>query len=410
VFEARPTLGGRANTFRDPVTEERIDNGQHVLAGCYTETLRFLRRIGSLHLLHWPSSLRVPMIGENGHTSELVLPPVPAPLNVAAGVLAWDALTGADRWSMLRIAGAIRGRTPVDPGVTVHEWLHQHGQSERLCRWLWEPLALAALNQSIDHAAAASFVAVTSRMFDGDSDASTLLVPAVPLDELYVAPAASYLAARGAALMAAAKMRVICDRDRVTAVTNGRELIPARVVVCAVPWFALSGVLETGQESLNGLKSNAAAMQSSPIVTVNVWLHEYEAEHRFVGLPGRTFQWVFARKQLIERAQSHLSLVSSGAEAICHAPNNELVDLALRELREAMPELRRRRVRHALVVRERHATFSLRPGGPPRPPTSTPIRGLFLAGDWIDTGLPATIESAVVSGHQAAHAVLAWLP
>ena len=65
VFEARPGLGGRATGYRDPVTGERIDNGQHVLAGCYTETLRFLDRIGAGSALHRPSSLRVPMIDES---------------------------------------------------------------------------------------------------------------------------------------------------------------------------------------------------------------------------------------------------------------------------------------------------------------------------------------------------------
>jgi uncharacterized protein with NAD-binding domain and iron-sulfur cluster len=162
-------------------------------------------------------------------------------------------------------------------------------------------------------------------------------------------------------------------------------------------------------------------MRSEPIVTVNLWFHEYAGEQPLLGLPGRTFQWVFARRKLIlsrrssasgggapadDRQQTHLSLVSSGAESICRTPNQELVEIALHELRAAIPAVRDARLRHAQVVRERRATFSLHPGGPPRPGTVTPVRGLFLAGDWIDTGLPATIESAVDSGHRAAAHVL----
>jgi uncharacterized protein with NAD-binding domain and iron-sulfur cluster len=150
-------------------------------------------------------------------------------------------------------------------------------------------------------------------------------------------------------------------------------------------------------------------MQSSPIVTVNLWFDDYELQQPLVGLPGRTFQWVFARQRLVGAKQSHLSLVSSGAEAMCNAPNEQLVETARRELTDALPPLAGRTLRHALVVRERRATFSLRPGGPPRPGTITQVPGLFLAGDWIDTGLPATIESAVASGHRAAAAALAML-
>jgi squalene-associated FAD-dependent desaturase len=405
VVEARPTLGGRANTFRDPVTGERIDNGQHVLAGCYDETLRFLRRIGSSHLLHWPSSLRVPIVDEGGRASELVLPPLPAPFDLAAAAFAWDALTGVDWVAMVRISRAIRGRAPVDRSETVRQWLQRNGQTDRLCRLLWEPLALAALNQSIDQAAAASFVAVTSRMFSGEPHASTLLIPAVPLDELYVLPSLGFLRDHGAVVIAGRSASVRIADGRVTHIRTGHDSVPAEVVVSAVPWFALNDVLPPDGR-LSELRATAAATQSSPIVTVNLWFDAYKPSETFLGLPGRTFQWAFARGRIIGAQQSHLSLVSSGAEAICNGRNDDLIAIAEQEIRDAIPALRSLPLGHANVVRERRATFSLHPASPPRPQTVTPIDGLFLAGDWIDTGLPATIESAVVSGHRAAQACL----
>jgi uncharacterized protein with NAD-binding domain and iron-sulfur cluster len=138
-----------------------------------------------------------------------------------------------------------------------------------------------------------------------------------------------------------------------------------------------------------------------------VWFDDFQLDDAMLGLPGRNFQWVFDRRRLVGSGQSHLSLVSSGADTICNLSNTALIDAALAELRQALPAAARSTVRHASVIRERRATFSLKPGGPPRPGTTTPVTGLFLAGDWIDTGLPATIESAVVSGHRAAAAVLA---
>ena len=110
-------------------------------------------------------------------------------------------------------------------------------------------------------------------------------------------------------------------------------------------------------------------------------------------------------RAIIGGATSHLSLVSSGAEAIVAQGNDALIATALREVREGLPAARPATLRKGLAVREKRSTFSLAPGAPPRPQTTTPIEGFFLAGDWIDTDLPATIESAVVSGHRAANVV-----
>jgi uncharacterized protein with NAD-binding domain and iron-sulfur cluster len=111
---------------------------------------------------------------------------------------------------------------------------------------------------------------------------------------------------------------------------------------------------------------------------------------------------VFDKGRLSGEAWSHLSLVSSGADAIVSLPNDELIALARRELAAALPRAAEASVRRASAVREKRASFSLAPGQPPRPGPETPVRRLVLAGDWTDTGLPATIEGAVVSGHRAA--------
>ena len=409
LFEARPTLGGRANAFRDPVTGERIDNGQHLIAGCYTETLTFLKRVGTLARLHRPSTLRIAMIDERGRRTELSLPPLPPPLDVLAGVLAWDALDWSDRWAMLRIGRALRGGGTIAPGETVRHWLTRHHQSPRLCRLFWEPLALAALNQPVDDASAEMFVAVTSRMFGAEPGAAALLVPSVPLDELYAIPARHFLDCRRGLTTTRAKAAIVIEDQRVQGVRVGDQWTPASTVVCAVPWFAMTDAFITPPASLEPMVNNAATLGSAPIVTVNLWFDDFRIDDAMLGLPGGHFQWIFDRRRLVGGGQTHLSLVSSGADAICNLSNAALIDTAVREIRQALPAAAASSVRHASVIRERQATFSLRPGSPPRPGTATPVPGLFLAGDWIDTGLPATIESAVVSGHRAAAAVLRTL-
>ena len=180
----------------------------------------------------------------------------------------------------------------------------------------------------------------------------------------------------------------------------------ARSVVCAVPWHALPEVLPASPE-LSAVVEAARATPASPIVTVNLWFDRQVSDDAFVGLPGRHMQWIFDKHRLFGPRSSHLSLVSSGAEAIAARSNDELIRLAMSEVTEALPASRAAVLHRAVVVREKRATFSLSPAAPPRPGTRTALPGLYLAGDWIDTGLPATIESAVLSGHLAADAVLA---
>jgi len=143
----------------------------------------------------------------------------------------------------------------------------------------------------------------------------------------------------------------------------------------------------------------------SPIASVNVWLDRRIMKTPFLGLPGRTMQWVFDKAQMFEASTSHLTLVASGAEQAMSITNDALIALALHELREALPESRAARVQRASVVRERRASFSLAPGQPARPGTRTNVERVLLAGDWIDTGLPATIEGAALSGRLAAEAI-----
>jgi uncharacterized protein with NAD-binding domain and iron-sulfur cluster len=140
-------------------------------------------------------------------------------------------------------------------------------------------------------------------------------------------------------------------------------------------------------------------------VTINLWFDRIVMpadDIPFVGLPGRDMQWVFDKRQVFGGDASHLSLVSSGASPLVGRTNAELVAAAHEELLDALPAVRSARLVRSTVIREPRATFSLAAGQPRRPGCETPVPGLFLAGDWIDTGLPATIESAVRAGHAAA--------
>jgi hydroxysqualene dehydroxylase len=425
VLEARPSLGGRASAFTDPVTGEAVDNGQHLMLGCYHETFAFLTRVGARDRVQVQPNLEVPFVDTAGRQTTLRCPPLPSPLHLLAGVLEWGALGFRDRLSAIGIAAPLRraqrflrtgrGWMPASDGETVENWLIRNGQARRLREMLWEPLALAAMNQPAHEAAAPPFVRVLAQMLGPDPADSSIAVPLRPLPAVYADPARAFIETRGGDVRVASPARVTVEGDgpgaaqAVSAVTVRGEPIPVRVVVVAVPWFSLADVFAGAPAALADVTVAAGRMASSPIVTVNLWFDREVLPAPFVGLPGRTFQWVFDKRQVFGDSASHLSFVSSGAASVVAESNERLAELAYGELVAALPAARSARLVRSLVVRERRATFSLAPGQPRRPAARTGVRGLVLAGDWTDTGLPATIEGAVVSGHRAAALALAAL-
>jgi hydroxysqualene dehydroxylase len=409
VLEARGELGGRATAFRDRETGELVDNGQHVLFGCYHETLAFLRRVGASGNVRVQPSLEVPYVDLEGRRSVLRCPKWPAPLHLLGGILGWRALSLADKLTALRMAPGLKGtaaRARETP-ATVADFLTWRGQHGRIREWLWEPLAIAALNEAPAEAAAAPFVEVLARMFSGTRTNSSIALPTVPLHEMYAAPARRYVEARGGQVRLGALARVRIEHGALAGVDVRGEPIPAKAVVAAVPWFALGTLLAGDVAPLSTTIARAAAMTAKPIVTVNLWYDRVVLpdDDEFVGLPGRQMQWVFDKRRVFGETASHLSLVASGADALAPQATDALIALAAREVAGALPAARAAALIRGTVVREKRATFSVAPGQPPRPGVTTAVRGLFLAGDWIDTGLPATIESAAVAGHRAAAAV-----
>jgi uncharacterized protein with NAD-binding domain and iron-sulfur cluster len=451
VLEARGELGGRATAFIDRETGELVDNGQHVLFGCYRETFRLLHRIGAEGNVRTQPSLEVPYLDESGRRSVLRCPALPSPLHLVAGIFQWDALGWMDRLSVLRVAwpllaarraafrlkaettgfnrpadatgftrttdatGVERAPVPHHTPVvsafrrkeTVDDWLTRYGQRGRLREWLWEPLAVAALNQSPREASAEPFVTVLAEMFGPSRSDSSLVLPLKPLHEMYALPARRYLESKGSEVRLNALARIRINAGRIAGVEVRGEPVPVSQVVAAVPWFALEALMVGETAPIARIIAAASRMASKPIVTVNLWYDRAVMDDVFVGLPGREMQWVFDKRRAFGDAASHLSLVASGADALVGADNATLIALAAREVGASIPGARDATLKRGTVIREKHATFSLAPGEPPRPGVATPVPGLVLAGDWIETGLPGTIESAAVAGHLAAASLLA---
>ena len=416
VLEARPQLGGRATSYVDRATGERVDNGQHVIFGCYRETFRFLRAIEAAEDVHLQPSLAVTSVDRGNRRVRFECPHLPPPMHLLAGVLDWDALPARERVAGLRMIGPLRRaqrhargdwrRSATASHETVRDWLIRHGQGPRVRELLWEPLALSALNQPADRASAAPFARVLAEVCGSRVTDAAVGIPAKPLEEFFALPARRFIEARGGEVRTKAPAKVVMtSRQRLGVETRG-DLLTANTIISAVPWFAFSKLFPDPPAGLARVIAGASAMDASPIATVNLWFDRPLLDEPFLGLPGRALHWVFDKRFAFGSAASHLSMVASGAEEVVRQTNDALANLAVTELNDALPDTRRARLVRATVIRERRATFSLAPGQPQRPDTKTAVGGLFLAGDWIETGLPGTIESAVTSGHRAAFRAL----
>ena len=418
VLEGRPHLGGRARSFTDGDSGELLDNGQHAMMGCYTHTLAFLERIGTARRVVWQDRLRVAMAHKLRGGGVIAGAPLPGALHMAGGVLGYRLLSCRERLSALR-AGLhiLRLHRRGDPRLaerTVAELLDELGQSPEAPASFWNPVAVATLNETPERAAAAPFAAVLARAFFGSRRDAQFVLPGTDLSALYVDAARAFIAARGGRVeMHAPVSGLELTERRITAVClrDGRRLDVA-ACIAAVPPQALATLLPErlrATPALCGLDGFGA----SPIVSVHLWLDRPVLDETFLGCVGTTTQWLFNRSALQGHGEDgqRLSAVISAGRAIVDWPVERIADTVVEDLRTVVPAARAAHVRRRVVVKEKHATISNTPAAERRrPPATTAAANLWLAGDWIATGLPPTIESAVMSGHRAAALLLAAQP
>jgi squalene-associated FAD-dependent desaturase len=410
VLEQRQHLGGRAHSFVHEPTGDVVDNGQHLMMGCYRETEWFLRTIGAYHLTSLQPQLRIPFLRPNRGAALLKCPALPAPFHLLTGLISLNSLSLVDRLRLLRVGKELqRPQGDVEAeiaGLTVHEWLSSLRQSEENKKYLWDIIAIGSLNDDPKDVSALLFYRVLRTAFLGKRLNASLLLPRVGLTELFVNPAIQYLSAnRGSVKTGSGVEGLVTEAKRVTAVklTDG-STIEGNAFVSSVPWYAAKALL-LGTPAGSVLPPDDS-FRASAIISVNLWFDRQVMADEFAALLDSRIHWVFNKSALLKTSGAslqYLTLVISGAASMADLSTDELVKIAVDDLSRVLPEVRNATLKHSLVVKEKRATFSPLPGVERlRPSTATPLENFFLAGDWINTGFPATIEGALMSGRRAA--------
>jgi hydroxysqualene dehydroxylase len=379
VHEATAFAGGRCRSYRDASIGMTIDNGNHLLLSGNRAALGYLRDIGSEHRLIGPTSAEFPFVDLASRARwRLRINDGRLPLWIFASS---RRVPGTGAFDYLPLARLLWPR----PGKAVGEVIACEGL---LYSRLIEPLLLAALNIDPPRGSAKLAAAVIGETLAAGGRACRPLIAREGLAATLVEPALAYLKQRGAAVQFGHQLHAMrFGANRVDALDFGGEVVPLAkndAVIVAVPPYAATALIE-------GLE---APTEFRAIVNAHFRIEPPAGQPPMIGVVSGTIEWIFA-------FPGRLSVTISAGDRLLDTPREELARTIWAEvacvtaLPPALPPWQ--------IVRERRATFAATPAQDrKRPGAPTAWNNLFLAGDWTNTGLPATIEGAIRSGNRAA--------
>ena len=420
LLEKRPFLGGRATSYVLP-GGEHVDNCQHITLGCCTNLDDFYRRAGAAGKIRFFD--RFLFCFPDGRRGVLKSSPLPAPLHLALSFLTFPLLTWADKVAIgrallfiARDAGQPPDLISAGKSLTMLEWLNLHKQTEGALSHFWGPVLVSALNEELDRTDARYGVDVFWKAFIANRAGYKFGVPAVALADLYEGCRAALITSGGVVRLRAPVRRIEIENHRASGVSfESGETLQADYYIAAVPHGAMPGLLPAEIASREPAFANLSKLRATPITGVHFWFDRTVMNEPFITLLDSTTQWIFNKTFLYGGGNSaeagagqYLQLVISASYGLVQRPRQEIVDECLAEVRRVLPAAREAQLVKSTVIKETAATFSPEPGCDLwRPPSVSPINGLFLAGDWTATGWPATMEGAVRSGYLAAEAITA---
>lgn len=417
LFERRPYLGGRASSYEHPGTGEVVDNCQHVLFKLCTNLIAFYKQIGIEDKIRWFD--RMTFIEPGGRRSILKPSFLPAPFQVTPSFVGFKFLNAWDKLVLSRGLATLIASQPKDDGTSFQDWLQRHHQTRNAIERFWKPILVSALSEDMNRIAV-PYAAQVVRESLKSTEAGAMGIPSVPLTELYGA-AREYIANRGGSVRLRNTVQSFLPTNNGVRLQVQDSQEEFDYAVLAVPFDSLAKLLPDSAESCD-LKEKLSHFETAPITGVHLWFDRQITDLPHAVLLDRTIQWMFHKSMLLEKNSkltktsengsrkeerpSYVELVISSSKSLIEKSRQEIIDLALTELREFFPAARDAKLAKATVIKEVNATFSPRPGiDRYRPESQTPWPHVFLAGDWTATRWPATMEGAVRSGYIVAEKI-----
>lgn len=399
LLESSPKLGGRAYSILNTNQENYYDNGQHIMMGCYKETLEFLSIINSQHLLDMPSSLSINFVKRGGEVAQLKASQNCYPFNHVKAILNFKGLRTKSRIKIIDFFLDLLCCYSCDlKNKTVLMWLKEKKQTEESIKNFWEILVIGALNTTIEKASALIFAEILKRIFFDGNQSATIVISKVGLTELYVEPSVKFLTENGNELKLSERVtKFETDGNKILrVVTDKNNYEDFDYIISTIPPYALNRILENSKiQSIQIPK-----LEYSPILNVHLWFEKNPFQDGFYGLFDSQIHWVFNRGD-------HISITISSAESLVNCSDEEILDLIYSDLEIFFPIFKSSLVKDFKVIKEKRATFIPDINSVyNREEIKSSFDNLLLAGDWTDPFLPATIESAVLSARKTVNKIL----
>ena len=420
LLEARSSLGGRVFSFRDPQSGRLLDNGQHVIVGACANLIAFLETIGARRLWHIQPQLDVAVYDRRRRLGRLYGVAAPAPLHLLPAFLSYPHLGWRDKVKAVRGLVSITRTRRHDPELedaTFYDWLRARGQSDLVISNLWNVLVEGTLNDNIREVSAAMGVMIVQDGLLAGRRAANVGYPVAPLSDAIAQPAHAYLEKLGVAVVTGRSVRRVntdasCIVGSVTT-DDGRDW-RADAYVSAVPFWTLPNLF-AGAMAESDTVRRVSELRTSPIVNVHLTYDRPVMTGDFCYFLDSPLQWVFNSTRIFgsesRESRQSLSVSVSAAWEYIDLERTQFARAIAEEMSAAFPKSRDATLLDTVVVKQRNATFRCTPGANrfrPGPRTESP--NLFLAGEWTDTGWPSTMESAIISGYNAAQAVMSSTP
>ena len=414
LVERRGYLGGRASSYLHPGVGEVIDNCQHVLFGCCTNLQGFYQRIGVEDRIHWTSAMT--MIEPGGRESKLGPCWLPAPLHGLPRLLAARAFSLRDKLALGRAFRAMMNPIPPDSTESLGDWLRGHRQTPGALDRFWRLVIASALNAEIDQIGLPYAAKVIRELFMNSALAGTMGMSRLPLSQLYL-PVISYVEARGGKVLFNTNVEGADWDEEVSQWTvtmrslkRSADVLLSDFLVVALPFEGMAKLLPLLPPvcGADWLATKIDRHEHWPICSVHLWFDRAITELEHAVLLDREIHWMYNQSLLQGRSGNYIELVVSATRAFAALPRDQAIAQALGELEEFFPRVKQAKLDKVALTKEVRATFGVPPGiDRYRPGVESPWPNLFLAGDWIQTGWPSTMESGARSGHLAAEAVCA---
>jgi len=412
LVERRGYLGGRASSYLHPGVDEVVDNCQHVLFGCCTNLIGFYRRVGVENKIHWTTEMT--MIEPGGRRSLLGPSPLPAPLHGLPRLLSAHAFTRADKLALARAFRAMMRPIPADSNESLSAWLRRYKQTSGAIERFWRLVIASALNADLDAISVHYAAKVIRELFMNSAEAGAMGMSSVPLSELYDG-AARFLKEQGAGLHLNTTVESADWDEEVSqwSIHTRTGTLASEFLVIALPFEAMQKLLPHLPPAPRGeeLARKIDRFEHWPICSVHLWFDRQITDLPHAVLLDREIHWMYNKSVLQpwrKHNGSYLELVQSASRPFAALERREAIEQALRELAEFFPAIREAKLEKAVLIKEVRATFGVPPGiDSLRPPSASPWPNCFLAGDWVATGWPSTMESAARSGHLAADTLCA---